>query len=490
MKNKGFTLIELLAVIIILGLISLITIPKINNEIETSRKKTSSYSAQSYIKTINEYIIRQEMNKNEITLNGEYNINQEGYIFNEDITYEIEFSGTKPKNGTLTYLNNELNSACITINNYKITFENEEITNVEKGTCSFTKILTENDYKEFAQNYISLAREISVSEKIVKETNELNETLDINNKPTSGWIFYNENGDIIDYSLQFGNYIINYDMQVEKNNSIKNKPWIQTIFPITYGDPINGIQYYDKNYPQTVYYDPINTVKCKIATDNSDTTGYISSNSTKGYTGIIPNPNTNNQTTCLEWYAYSQFELNGKTYVNMILDHNINTKYVEWISNSDYLNPPSNLGVSYDNNSVFSTTRNNSKGPLTALAYIKNNLNHWKTNVIGNTYTVETTNSKYTINYNGYTARLITTEEVLSITNKTIDEIIANRKIPSWLNRNLDTTLAGYWTSTATNDTANEVWAVYNVTYFAKHDVNNQYRGIRPVITVPIEEIF
>ena len=48
MKNKGFTLIELLAVIIVLGLIAIITVPKINDQIEQSKKNLSKTSAASY----------------------------------------------------------------------------------------------------------------------------------------------------------------------------------------------------------------------------------------------------------------------------------------------------------------------------------------------------------------------------------------------------------------------------------------------------------
>ena len=39
MKNKGFTLVEILAVIVILAVISIITIPMIGNVIEESKQK-------------------------------------------------------------------------------------------------------------------------------------------------------------------------------------------------------------------------------------------------------------------------------------------------------------------------------------------------------------------------------------------------------------------------------------------------------------------
>ena len=39
MKKRGFTLIELMAVIIVLGIIAVITVPKITNTVESSREQ-------------------------------------------------------------------------------------------------------------------------------------------------------------------------------------------------------------------------------------------------------------------------------------------------------------------------------------------------------------------------------------------------------------------------------------------------------------------
>ena len=44
MKNKGFTLVELLAVLVILGMISLIIIPSVSGTLNASRK--NSYQKQ------------------------------------------------------------------------------------------------------------------------------------------------------------------------------------------------------------------------------------------------------------------------------------------------------------------------------------------------------------------------------------------------------------------------------------------------------------
>ena len=134
MKKNAFTLIELLAVIIIIAIIATITTSKITNAIDNSKEKIAKNSALSYTKVIDEYIMHEKIKKNNITLNGNYNINENGYLYNNNETHEIKFNGEKP-NGFLVYNNNELQSGCIAINEYKITFENGEISNTEKGIC-------------------------------------------------------------------------------------------------------------------------------------------------------------------------------------------------------------------------------------------------------------------------------------------------------------------------------------------------------------------
>ena len=51
-KNKGFTLIELLAVIIILSIIALITVPVIINIIEKSSRSVAIDSTYNYISAL------------------------------------------------------------------------------------------------------------------------------------------------------------------------------------------------------------------------------------------------------------------------------------------------------------------------------------------------------------------------------------------------------------------------------------------------------
>ncbi len=60
MKEKGFTLIELLAVIVILSVITLITVPMITNVIEESKKKALTSSVERLVESANLYAIEND----------------------------------------------------------------------------------------------------------------------------------------------------------------------------------------------------------------------------------------------------------------------------------------------------------------------------------------------------------------------------------------------------------------------------------------------
>ena len=60
MKEKGFTLIELLAVIVILSVVTLITIPMVTNVIEESKKKALASSVEGLVESANLYAIEKD----------------------------------------------------------------------------------------------------------------------------------------------------------------------------------------------------------------------------------------------------------------------------------------------------------------------------------------------------------------------------------------------------------------------------------------------
>ena len=148
MKRKnGFTLIELLAIIVILAIIAVITVPIILNIIENSRRGAASDSAYGYKDAVNKWYVSKLQDDNDYTLNGNYAVSN-GKLNN----MEIPLSGSIPTNGTLTYSNNELTGGCLTIGDYKVTFDsNGSVSSTEKGSCDTSNIVLSCADDEFLQ---------------------------------------------------------------------------------------------------------------------------------------------------------------------------------------------------------------------------------------------------------------------------------------------------------------------------------------------------
>ena len=112
MKNKGFTLIELLAVIVILSVITLITMPMITNVIEESKKKALASSVEGLVESANLYAIEKD---------GVYE-----FLFDKEHKgstkkgESLDYRGTIDGEGKL-YLDKEGNvSICISNDNYYV----------------------------------------------------------------------------------------------------------------------------------------------------------------------------------------------------------------------------------------------------------------------------------------------------------------------------------------------------------------------------------
>ena len=116
MKKKGFTLIELLAVIIILAIIALITVPVIMNIIEKVRKGAAEDSTYNYIKAV----------ENEIALS---NLENKVYKDGNDYTLDdikVEMKGSSPTGGLYTLKNGNVESGTFCVNNYTVNYQNSK----------------------------------------------------------------------------------------------------------------------------------------------------------------------------------------------------------------------------------------------------------------------------------------------------------------------------------------------------------------------------
>ena len=111
--KKGFTLVELLAVIVILAVISIITVPIIGNVIEDSKKKALENSVRGLVEAANYFTIEND---------GVY-----GFVFNEetkgkttDGKYSLEYRGSIEAEGNL-YINSDGNvSLCLMNEDYYV----------------------------------------------------------------------------------------------------------------------------------------------------------------------------------------------------------------------------------------------------------------------------------------------------------------------------------------------------------------------------------
>jgi len=287
----------------------------------------------------------------------------------------------------------------------------------------------------------------------------------------------------------------------------------------------NRIKYYDtewiKNNP--VYFNPESGICTK--------TDYENNEENLGKTG------------CMKWYAYSE---NLDETINMILDHNT-TSNIDWVNIEDYsIQEGNTVGITYPQGyelGVYQTGGNHSSGPITALKQLKSDTDSWMDSLKRNdTYNQSIINKnnqniEYTINYQNYKARLITAEEVATMTyafdeqkygglgftmNNTTQiyfyldgkqGTVQNWKTKihntkgaskySWLfdNNGKDAThlcesygctynpiesmyTYGYWTSSANASQVTDAWTIdYDGTLY-NNAVAKVNRGIRPVITV------
>ena len=133
MKKNAFTLVELLAVIIILGLIGLLIIPKVTETIKDSRKNTYEISANALSRTATNYYLDQKMQNK--------NIQSCTYDFtnNTNTCEGLEFTGKKPDSGKITINENGKIAMAIQFDKYcyiKRYKKNEiGITNYDPSTC-------------------------------------------------------------------------------------------------------------------------------------------------------------------------------------------------------------------------------------------------------------------------------------------------------------------------------------------------------------------
>ena len=100
MRKNGFTLIELLAVIVILGVLALITVPIVLKLVNNARRDAAIRSAESYIEGVKKAIVT-----NKGTIYSECKIQEEdgNLLCDGEDKLEIDVSGKRPTSGTINF---------------------------------------------------------------------------------------------------------------------------------------------------------------------------------------------------------------------------------------------------------------------------------------------------------------------------------------------------------------------------------------------------
>ena len=130
--KKGFTLVELLAVIVILGVIALITVPIVTRTINSSKTETYEVSVRNYIRAIESSLYTNEMDMDKpVVADGTYQVNSAGNIcLNGDCTkiLEVPFEGEHPISGNITIENNKVtNISNLNYNKFVVNMNNGDI---------------------------------------------------------------------------------------------------------------------------------------------------------------------------------------------------------------------------------------------------------------------------------------------------------------------------------------------------------------------------
>ena len=436
--KKGFTLIELLAVIVILAIIALIATPIVLNIITDTKGSATLRSADFYLDAV-EYAIANKVLNNETLNDGIYLVMSNGNICLGTLEngvcsdeLEVEVNGEAPISGTIAIKNGEI-----------LYVERLEIGSAKVSTG--VRELTLNDNRVICKS-------------VTKETR-----------------------------LQDKHYAFE-SIDANHNTVLSNK--LTYIGNIPEGNYEPGDEYLCEVKPGTVY-------RFYVLSTNDDNT------------------------------------------INLIMDQNItsdgtpateaNPGHVAWVSEEDYLaaggTPCTALDNSYNQCSQYD------KGPITAMNYLKNAVSDW-TNIderalpseIKAIYargTIDTINSEFVYADDSYQlnmesrARMIYLEEGFNVGCKyefhSIDESGNKTKYyektcPLWLTNNMQFKeigvptgatqvygVRGYWTMNPNGgedqqqQIATEIYDHIDIN--SKYVYVNDYKGVRPVITLPKENL-
>ena len=113
-KKNGFTLVELLAILIILGIIALITVPIISKTLKDARINTAIDSSYGYIRAVDKLYYSKSLNDEDVVEDGIYTVS-------ELKTLGVSVDGREPLEGWVELEESEVVAFSIKIGDYVVT---------------------------------------------------------------------------------------------------------------------------------------------------------------------------------------------------------------------------------------------------------------------------------------------------------------------------------------------------------------------------------
>ena len=199
--------------------------------------------------------------------------------------------------------------------------------------------------------------------------------------------------------------------------------------------------------------------------------------------------------TCYKWNVIKASDSSSDT-VELLLDHDLPGD-TEWISLEDYK-------AAGGTEEEYGQSGNNKYGPITALKHLKQGTDSWN-GVVTLTSTDNITRenasgSTYTINYEGYKARMISAQEIANIIGNTNwkpnGALISG--LPTWLTSNMAIDFSAsndmnikdvyehyfYFTDTAHGSMSYSMWSIYAANYLYTDMIKSHSYGVRPVVRI------
>ena len=199
--------------------------------------------------------------------------------------------------------------------------------------------------------------------------------------------------------------------------------------------------------------------------------------------------------TCYKWNVIKTSDSSSDT-VELLLDHDLPGD-TEWISLEDY----QAAGGTVED---YGSYGNNKYGPITALKHLKQGTDSWNGVVTltsaDNVTRDNGSDGNYTINYEGYKARLISGQELADIAGETewTPSDYSSFNVPTWVYSNMAISAdmsdmsdidiyehLAYWTDSARSSRPSHAWVVSYDGYVDHSPVSPATGfGVRPVVRI------